>query len=520
MASAEHKNTIGVHSTVPVLVILSGPGRGRSETLSEKTCYIKLGEDESVNFIVPDGEEVRDHHATLHRYKDTYEIEVAAEHNIWVNGHQVMESHVLASGDLLEIGHKGPLLRYRIYPDGHIARKSFNELVSDCFYCARAEDGTRVGKSYRFISSLTHDLATQTTLWFRIWVVIILTLLVISIAFLIMQNVKLQKSVVKESIRIESLEQLLARQESNVLSQQELLDLQAEVKGQLAGTFERLEQLETGTGKTAQVIAESTPAIVFLLGSYGFRNQDTGLLYRYRKSVDGHITRFTFDEAASLVEIPFTGTAFVAAPSGVLITNQHVMEPWRNTSAISTAEGDNLVPVIIRLYAYYPGIAEPAEITELQISENFDLALHWSSGHAPPFRGMKSWFSVTRQGSVHCWHARVPVTWSQSRLINPWTTGPWLIIYQSQGISSHWPPAGSSARLQTSSSSMMPRLHLAAVADRYWTKTAGSLLSMPPSCPSLVVPTWAYPPSMHCIFFPRPGNGKNSSHRCNRTDWI
>ena len=375
MNDAEHKKKFDLHSPAPALVILSGPGRGRREILSHKTYLVKLDEDESVHLIVPDGEVVHGYHATLHRSADTYEIEVAPGHNIWVNGEQVRESRVLATGDLLEIGHKGPLLRYRIHPHSHVAGKSLNELVADCYQCAQVDNGSRIGRTYRFLANIAHDMATQTTPWFRIWVIIILTLLAMSTAYLVLQNVKLQQRVITDDVRIESMEKLLAGQDKTDLSQQDLLDMQSEVENQLAGTLERLEQLESGTGRTARVIAASTPAIVFVLGSYGLRDPDTGLLFRYRQSVDGRTTQFTYDNDASPIEIPFTGTAFVVTSTGEIITNRHVVEPWRNDPQIEVAQGRNLEPVIIRLQAYYPGIAEPVTITEQETSEVFDLAL-------------------------------------------------------------------------------------------------------------------------------------------------
>jgi serine protease Do len=362
-------------STVPIVVILSGPNRGHSETLSQKTYRIVLAHDESVQFVEPDGELETGFHATLHRATDTYEIEVASNHNIWVNGQQVKESQLLQSGDLLEVGHKGPLFRYRIYKEGLLHKKSFNELVTDSFDCAQVDRGSRIGKTYRFFSNITRDIATQTTLWFRIWVLTILTLLVISIVFLLMQNMKLQKQVVTENVRIESIEEILQEQKSNRLTQQDLLQLQAEVESQLSGTFERLEQLETGSGRSSKIIAAATPSVVFLLGVFGYVDPDTGRLFRYIESEGGLMTRYTFEEEGKVVEVPFTGSAFVISKAGLLLTNRHVMEPWRNNSQTNITQGRKLLPKILRLYAYYPELSEPLEVTAVHASDYMDLAV-------------------------------------------------------------------------------------------------------------------------------------------------
>lgn len=375
MNDLELENVCAARSGVPIVIILSGPRRGHSETLSQKTYRIVLDPDESIHILEADAELEADFHATLHRATDSYEIEVAAEHNVWVNGQQVKESQLLETGDLLEIGHKGPLLRYRICPDDQTHKKNITELIADCFNGAQVDGGTRLGRISRFFSNISRDLVTQTTLWFRIWVLIITTLLVVSIVFLIMQNMKLQQRVATENVRIESIEDVLEEQDANRLSQQDLLQLQADVESQLAGTFERLEQLETVPVKTSKIIATATPSVIFILGAYGFIDPETGLLFRYMESADGLTTRYTFEEEAKVIETPFTGTAFIVSSAGLLLTNRHVMEPWQNESKTNIIQGRQLLPIILRIYAYYPDATEPLKITDMHASDYMDLAI-------------------------------------------------------------------------------------------------------------------------------------------------
>ena len=173
---------------VPYFVVLSGPRRGHSEVLEQKTYRIVMGADEAVRIIVPDGESMEDVQATLHRSTGTYELEVMPGRSIWVNGQQVKTSRLLRPGDLLEIGHGGPVVRYRPFLPGTVPRKTFAEAVADSFNGARVDGHTNLGRISRFLVNITHDLATHTTLWFRIWVLIIITILVFAVVLLVLQT--------------------------------------------------------------------------------------------------------------------------------------------------------------------------------------------------------------------------------------------------------------------------------------------------------------------------------------------
>lgn len=361
-------------NTVPVAVVLSGRHRGHTAVLSDKIYRVVMQPGEALLFLGADDEHAGEYHATLHRISNTYEIAVAPGHEVWVNGEQIRGSRVLKSEDLVEVAHGGPVFRYRLYPQGAVPRKTVSEAVVDSFSGAYVDGHSGWSKASRFLTNLTWELATQTTLWFRVWVVVILTILVASVVVLIVENLKLQKRVVSEEARIESITQLLERRSAATVSHQDLLALHAEVQMQLADTLKRLEQLETGPGKAAGVIAAATPSVVFLLGAYGYVEPDTGRQLRYVETDKG-ITRLTLEEEGQPMELTFTGTAFVVTESGLLLTNRHVVEPWREEMNKAVAQGYNLEPVIHRILAYFPGTPDalPAEI--MQAGESIDMAL-------------------------------------------------------------------------------------------------------------------------------------------------
>lgn len=374
LAESINQPDAGTSKYVSYFVILSGPRRGRSEVLDQKTYHIVMGADEAVRIMEPDGERIEDVQATLHRATGAYELEVAAGHSIWVNGEQVKKSRLLKSGDLLEIGHGGPVVRYRPYPPGEVPRKTFAEALADSLNGAKADGRTGLGRTSRFLTNFTLDLATHTTLWFRIWVLIITTILVISVAILVLQSFQIQKRVASEDIRIGSIEKKFEQQNIRDLSQEDLLALQREVKSRLADTMERLESLEAGSNKASSIIAATTPAVVFLLGSYGFVDPGSGQMFRYSESGPG-VLKYNFAGEGKVFELTFTGTAFVGSGTGLLLTNRHVVEPWRGEPVPDITQGRQLVPRILRILAYYPGVSDPVPVEVVHVGEQVDLAL-------------------------------------------------------------------------------------------------------------------------------------------------
>lgn len=344
------------------------------EELDQDTLRVVRGPDSDVRFLVPEHEDAREYHATLHRAGTTYEIEVAPEHELWVNGERADESHVLQSGDLLEIGHAGPVLRYRLYPRGVTPRKSVADALADSFDGARADGRTRWGKSTRFVINVARDLATQTSLWFRIWVLVLLTALVVSVALLVAQGLRLQKRVTLEGVRIEGIAEMLEKTGAETMSREELLALQRETEARVAAAIERLEALEARTEVVAQVIAAASPSVAFIQGAFGFVEPETGRPLRYVKSPEG-LVLFTLEGDGKVVELTFTGTGFVVSEEGLLMTNRHIAEPWSEGEHAEMAEHYGLKPVIQRLLAFLPGVREPLALELVHIADQVDLAL-------------------------------------------------------------------------------------------------------------------------------------------------
>jgi len=342
--------------------------------LRQKTLRIVCGANSNVRFLPPEDPDAYAYDATLHRAKDTYELEVGPEQQVWVNGERVDESRLLKTGDLLEVGRGGPVVRFRVYPADGAPQKSVAEVLSDSVNGARADGHTRLGATARLLSNLIKGLATQTAPVFRIWVLVVLSILVIILLLLAVQSVRLQKQLAVEETRIEGLTELLERAGAEALTKRDLREIKTAVELRLAEAVRRVQALEARTDRIARVIASASPATVFIYGEYRFVDPDTDMPLR-SVEVDEGIKVFTFDERGEPVDVVFSGTGFVVSEQGNILTNRHVIEPWLGDEHANMVIQRGLVPRIQKLALFVPDISEPFDIRILQVSEKNDLAL-------------------------------------------------------------------------------------------------------------------------------------------------
>ncbi|MDJ0955878.1 MAG: trypsin-like peptidase domain-containing protein, partial [Arenicellales bacterium] len=302
------------------------------------------------------------------------ELEVTGDSEVWINGVRVTENRVLESGDLLELGHTGPVLRFRLYPPGVLPKKSLAEALADSLDGARADGRSNIGKAGWFFTRFAHDLATQTTAWFRVWVLVLITLLILSIVVLVVQHYRFQKQLSTEAVRIDAIAKALEQTGAEAMKKEDLVELQKEVESQLAEAVQRVETLEARSDVLARIIAAVEGSIAFVQGAYGFVDPDSGKPLRYIEPEEG-IYLFTLDERGSIVELSFTGTAFVISGQHVLLTNKHVAQPWLADERAEVPKEHDLEPVIIKMRVFFPGIKESVKVEHLTSATDADLAL-------------------------------------------------------------------------------------------------------------------------------------------------
>ena len=365
----------------PVLVYLSGSRRGHSHRLSGSE--IKIGTGARMDFrLPPDTEPLpAPHHATLRCRGATYEVVAEGDSEVWVNGEQV-KRFTLASGDVLEMGRDGAVLRYRVYDAGVTPYKTLTQVFSDCFDCARKSDRGPVGKAAMVLTDLPRQLATQTVRSFRVSVLAVLILLGFGTVLLARRSARLEERLANEMTRVDGLAGLLERAQAQVPTSEDLGDLFAELQSSVSTARDRLDALEERGGAEARVVRTASRATVFVQGSYGFVQPETGRPLRLVLGPGGLPIRnsagepaITVEGAGPPLEIFLTGTAFVVGPDGLVLTNRHVASPWDFDPTSQAMLAQDFEGRMTRFVGYLPGVAEGFDLELVSASDEADLAL-------------------------------------------------------------------------------------------------------------------------------------------------
>jgi len=370
-----------INEPIPVIVHLSGVRRGTTQRL--RGGILRIGVNPEVEVRVSPEPCVADRHATLHRREETYELLVEPGEEVWINGEPKQEA-LLASGDLLEIGRDGPILRFRLYPPGSDASKTFTEAFSDCLDCARYSTDSNFRRAALFLSGAPKEMATQTSLAFRITMVMLLGFLLLATGYLTFRSLSLEHRLAEEALRVEGISQLLEGEDNQGLTPQ---DLEA-VRFDISTALERVRALEDRSGAPARVVSGASPSIVLLQGAFGFIEPTSGQPLRFMGVGEDGLPLRDPDGSplvglggdGPILESFFTGTAFVATADGLLLTNRHVVLPWEFEDAAKMVMAQGLEPVMRRLQGYLPGVAAAFQVSLVVASETADLAVLACSG--------------------------------------------------------------------------------------------------------------------------------------------
>ncbi len=366
---------------IPVIVHLSGLRRGTTQRL--RADILRIGTDPELEIRVSPEPCVAARHATLHRMGDTYELLVEPGQEVWINGEKQQEA-LLVSGDLLEIGRDGPLLRFRLYPPGSDAAKTFSEAFSDCVDCARYSSDSKLNRAALFLAGAPKEMATQTSLAFRAAMLVLLLTLLLTTGYLALRSLQLEHRLSEEVLRIKGISQLLEQEDNRDL---ELDELDA-VRFEVSTALERVRALEDRSKAPARVVAAASASIVLLQGAYGFIDSSSGQPLRFAGlGEDGLPLRsregsplVALGGDGPILESFFTGTAFVATGNGLLLTNRHVVLPWEYDEAAKMVIAQGLEPVMRRLQGFLPGIPEAFAVRLVIASDSADLAVLECSG--------------------------------------------------------------------------------------------------------------------------------------------
>jgi len=256
------------------------------------------------------------------------------------------------------------------------------QVFSDCLDCARKSDRGPVGKAAMVLTDLPKQMATQTARTFRVGVLTVLILLGSGTVVLARRSTRLEQQLAVEMTRVEGLAELLERTRMLVPTSEELGDLFAELQSSVSTARDRLDALEERGGAEARVIRTASRSTVFIQGSYGFVQPESGRPLRLVLGRgDLPIRNLAGEPAISVdgegppLEVFITGTAFVVSPGGLVLTNRHVSSPWEFDSAGKAMLARSFEGRMTRFVGYLPGVAEGFDLELVSVSDEADLAL-------------------------------------------------------------------------------------------------------------------------------------------------
>ena len=369
-------------ATIAALEHLTGPARGVATWLSGADLDVSLSDARLIRITESGGEQARDDVvARLHRCEDTYEIEAREAHPLWVNGERVSAKR-LENRDLIEFGDSGPLSRLQLYGDGSRVRKSVVDIVRDCIDYTRVSRQPMRVRISRACRDLYRNFAGQTTVLFRLSVIVAIVILAAVTFYQGRSTVRLQQQVQSDAVRIESFAGALTRARQEALRPGDLNALRQELSHRLSAATERLAVLEERSDASARIIASAMQSIVFLQGAYGFRETATSRMLRHAVDDQGRSLftprgqpLLTFEGAGPVAERQFTGTAFIVSDTGLLLTNRHVALPWEDDASVEALGEQGTEPVPIKFIGYLPHTREPFAVELLKASDDADLAV-------------------------------------------------------------------------------------------------------------------------------------------------
>jgi len=156
----------------------------------------------------------------------------------------------------------------------------------------------------------------------------------------------------------------------------------ADLQKQLEETNSRLKRIEAEGAGAQNLIPTDVESVCLLHVAVAFRQQSSGKRLRYAglnskgeplQDSDGNPV-LTLEGRGPEVKFDIFGTAFLAGPSGRVVTNRHVAEPWWKNDELNDLTSQGFQPEISTIRAYFPGDPRAFHAEIQQISQETDLA--------------------------------------------------------------------------------------------------------------------------------------------------
>lgn len=375
-------STKRAQDSVAALVHQTGPSKGMVSWLKCPTLDVFLSPGRLVRVGEPRPGETREGSiARLNCAAGRHTIEALGDVTIRVN-RQPVTSQILIHGDMIEFGDAGPLSRFQLYQRGKPERMSIGDILGDWFAYMRSSRRPFIQRLWWAFGGLAGRLMRETTLLFRLGVIIAISgLAVLTYQQNRLNDLLLQRLALSAS-RLDSVALALARARSEALTPNDLKDLRKDIKNSINSNAERLMTLERRSQASTRVVTQSLPVVVFLQGAYAFRESSSGRILRHVVDTQGGLLISPLGKPllalggnGPIAERQFTGTGFMVAQKGVLITNRHVALPWEDDANVEMLADQGLQPEMVRFIFFAPGSPAAGDIELVGASDSADLAV-------------------------------------------------------------------------------------------------------------------------------------------------
>ena len=326
------------------LLHLSGPYRGQTITYATERVLFGTASDADVSY--PNGLKVKERHARLTFSEAGCAFHLRAiDGSVFVNQQEIREV-ILEHGDLLEIGHGGPKVRFRIQADDCEPCKPIRLMLHDA-----REVG---GESGLFASTkaLCRDLGTQASWKLKIGFPLFVIAVALGAAFLGGFIGSARTAQEQNALRER---QVVVYQNEVARISEKLEEFGHEQAGHVSR--EEVDELRVGLAKRASVVDELVHRDAALKKVLEVYSRGVCLLH-------GTFT-FTVEQGDTFVpltgpdgnplELEYIGSGFLASDQGHVITNRHVAVPWWNNAVAAPLLRQGMVPEFVRLTATFPG---------------------------------------------------------------------------------------------------------------------------------------------------------------------
>lgn len=317
-------------------------------------------------------------------------VEAAPETDIWVNGDKI-ERRRLKDADVIEFCADGPISRLRIYRQDAHRRHSIAEIFADTVAYLRVSRQPWPVRLWRAVMGCVRGIVLETSVIFRLSILIILAVLSFSSYRQWQESRSLHERFASNAEQMKAFSSALARARDEALTPVDLRTLRAELSERLSAATGRLSALEKQSRASAAVIAAARDSVLFIQGSYGFRNLTSGKMLRHVVDDNGQVQvdftgnpLLTLNGDGPVAERQYSGTGFLLADAvGIVATNRHVALPWEKDATAEAMRRQGMEPEMIRLAGYFPGQPDAVEFKLDRAADGADLALIRRKGGAP-----------------------------------------------------------------------------------------------------------------------------------------